>query len=55
MEAKRVLTISLPKRGRDGFVNAIEDFAIKNEYTVSEQIREIIKDRLKKEGYTDIK
>ena len=52
---KRVLTISIPRRGRQVFMKAIEDLAVRNEYTLSEQIREILKDALREEGYPGIK
>ncbi len=52
---KRVLTISIPRRGRKEFMNAIEDLAVKNEYSLSEQVRVILKDALRNEGYEGIK
>lgn len=52
---KRVLTISIPRRGRREFMSAIEDLSKKNDYSLSEQVRVIIKDALRKEGYEGIK
>ena len=52
---KRVLTVSIPRRGRQAFMESIEDLAKRNEYSLSEQVRVIIKDALRKEGYEGIK
>ncbi len=52
---KRVLTVSIPRRGREAFIKAIEDLSNRNEYTLSEQVREILKDALRREGYEGIK
>ena len=52
---KRVLTVSIPRRGRQVFMEAIEDLSKRNEYSLSEQVRVIIKDALRKEGYEGIK
>ena len=52
---KRVLTISIPRRGRKEFMNAIEDLKVRNEYSLSEHVRVILKDALRNEGYEGIK
>ena len=52
---KRVLTVSIPRRGRQSFMEAIEDLAKRNEYSLSEQVRVIIKDALRQEVYEGIK
>jgi hypothetical protein len=50
-EESRVLVISIPKRGREKFFNAVQAWGTEEGYTVSERVRELIANTLRKEGF----
>ena len=50
-EESRVLVISIPKRGREKFFNAVQEWGTEDGYTVSERVRELLSNTLREAGH----